>query len=67
MEPESKQPFQIGAKVRIKETGDVGAVQGYFLTTSGGKRRVLVDRPHGHSGVATLRQSFDATELEEVK
>ena len=67
MEPESKQPFPLGAQVRIKATGDVGTVQGYFITTSGGKRRVLVDRPHGHSGVATLRQSFDAAELEEVK
>ncbi len=67
METVTNQPFQIGAKVRIKATDDVGTVQGYFLTTSGGKRRILVDRPHGHAGVATLRQSFDATELEEVK
>lgn len=67
METVTNQPFRIGAHVRIKASGDVGTVQGYFVTGSSGKRRILVDRPHGHSGVATLRQSFDAVDLEEVK
>lgn len=67
MNSESKLPFPIGTQVRIKATGDVGTVQGYFVTGSRGKQRILVDRPHGHAGVATLRQSFDAVELEEIK
>ena len=65
METESNEPFPlrfpIGAKVRIKETGEVGTVQGYFVTASKGKQRAVVDRPHG---ISTMRQSFDLSEIE---
>ena len=61
MEPESKQPFPIGAQVRIKATGDVGTVQGYFVTGAREKQRALVDRPYG---LATRRQSFDPSDIE---
>lgn len=61
MDQESNLPFPIGAQVRIKATGDVGTVQGYFITGSRGKQRALVDRPYG---MATMRQSFDLSEIE---
>lgn len=61
MDQESNVPFHLGAKVRIKATGDVGTVQGYYITGAKGKQRALVDRAYG---LATMRQSFDLSDIE---
>lgn len=65
METESNQPFPLqfplGAQVRIKASGEVGTVQGYYITGAKGKQRALVDRPYG---LATMRQSFELSDIE---
>lgn len=58
----------VGSKVRICATGATGTVQGHYAPLlPGADSRILVDRPHGHAGQATLRQSFTAAELELIE
>lgn len=56
--------FPVGSKVRMLPNGQIGTVIAHAAIGPDGQPRVLVDRPHGHAGQATLRQHFDASDLE---